>query len=56
MEIKKIQRDDRPEKAKVSISFRITKTHSDFMRKHNISPTMLFREALNDLMEKENEW
>ncbi len=50
MKIENIQREHRPEKSNVSISFRITKTHSEFMKKNNISPSKLFRNALEEIM------
>lgn len=51
MEIKEIQRKKKPEK-RISISMRILKSHSDFMRKHNISPTKILVKALEELMKK----
>ena len=47
MEIKEIQRNERKN---VSISLRITKKHSEFMREKNISPTALFIKALDKIM------
>ena len=49
MELKNIQRKDR---RKISIGIKITKTHSEFLKKHNISPTALFLAALEELMKK----
>lgn len=51
MEIKDIQRKKKPEK-RISISMRILKSHSDFMKEHNISPTKLLTKALEGLMNK----
>ena len=51
MEIKDIQRTKKPEK-RISISMRILKSHSDFMRKNNISPTKLLISSLEELMKK----
>jgi len=51
MEIKNIQRKHNPEK-KISISIRISKKHSDFMKEKNISPTKLFIGSLEELMNK----
>ena len=50
MKIKDIQRDHKPEKRKISISIRINKKHSEFMKKNNISPTKLFIKRLEELM------
>ncbi len=52
MEIKNIQRRQRAEK-KISISIRISKEISIWMRKNNISPTKLFLTAVEPLMKKE---
>lgn len=50
--MKDIQRESKPEKRTVSISFRIKKSHSEFMMKNNISPTKLFIGSLEELMKK----
>ena len=50
MEIKEIQRKNKPEKRKISISIRIAKKHSEFMKEKNISPTKLFIKSLEELM------
>jgi len=47
MEIQKIQRK---EKKSVMLSFRITPSESKYMRENNISPSLLFREALKELI------
>lgn len=52
MEIKNIQREHKPGNKSVPIGFRITKKHSEFMKKNNISPTKLFIKALEELMKK----
>jgi len=52
MEIKDIQKNELPEKRDIPISIRITKKHSEFMTKNNISPTKLFFKILEDLMKK----
>ncbi len=52
MEIENIQKEHRPEKRNVPIALRITKTHSEFMKANDISPTKLFVSALEELMEK----
>lgn len=54
MEIKNIQKEHRPEKRNVPIALRITKTHSKFMKVNNISPTKLFVNALEELMQKKD--
>lgn len=47
MEIQKIQRK---EKKSVMLSFRITPSESKYIRENNISPSLLFREALKELI------
>ena len=54
MEIENIQREHKPDKRKVSISIRITKKHSEFMKEKNISPTKLFIKSLEELMKNKN--
>lgn len=49
MEIKDIQRDKRKEK-KISMSIKVSKEISDWMRKNNISPTKLFVTTIEQLM------
>ena len=49
MEIKNIQRDKRKEK-KVSMSIKVSKEISDWLRKNNISPTKLFVSAIEQMM------
>lgn len=51
MEIKDIQREKKPEK-RVSISIRVLKSDSDFMKNNNISPTKLLIKALEELRKK----
>ena len=50
MEIKNIQKKERKI---VPLSIRTYKVYSEFMTKHNISPTAFFNESLKELMEKE---
>ncbi len=52
MELKNIQRYHKPEKRNVSIALRITKSHSEFMKTNNISPTKLFVNALEEIIQK----
>ena len=52
MRIKDLQKDHKIEKASISISFRITKAHSEFMKKNNVSPTKLFRASVEELMKE----
>ncbi len=52
MEIKNLQRKKRAEK-KISISIRVSKEISNWLRKENISPTKLFVNAVEPLMKKE---
>lgn len=49
MEINKIQRTERKN---VTLSLRITKKQSEWLKKENISPQKLVQEALIDLMKK----
>ncbi len=51
MEIKDIQRKKKTYK-RISISIRISKVQSDFMKKHNISPTKILIKVLEELMNK----
>ena len=50
MEIKDIQRGKKAEK-KISISIKVSKEISKWMRKNNISPTKVFLTAIKPLME-----
>ena len=52
MEIKDIQKKNKPEKRSIPIGIRVTKTHSRFMKENNISPTKLFIKSLEGVMEK----
>jgi len=54
MELKNIQKEHKPEKRNVPIALRITKTHSEFMKANNISPTKLFVSALEELIQKKD--
>lgn len=45
-DVKKVQ------KKEIVMTIRTTKEKSEWMRKHNISPSMLFDKALEELMEK----
>ena len=42
----------KPELRKAVITIRTYKSYSDFMKKHEISPSKLFNEALKELIEK----
>ena len=51
MKIENIQKKYKlNEKRNISISLRISKTHSKFMNEKNISPTKLFIKSLEELM------
>ena len=50
MEVKNLQRI---EKRNISISIRISKKHSNFMKDKNISPTKLFISSVEELMDEE---
>ena len=50
MEIKNIQRDKKKEK-KISMSIKVSKRISDWMKQNNISPTKVFVTAIEQLME-----
>lgn len=50
MEIKNIQKN--PERKSVVMTIRTTKNGSKFMKDNDISPTLLFNEALKELMKK----
>ena len=50
MELKDIQKDHKPERRNVPVALRITKSHSEFMKTNNISPTKLFINTLEELM------
>ena len=54
MEIENLQRKKKPEK-RISISIRLLKSHSDFMRAKNISPTKLLVNALEELIKKQSD-
>ena len=49
MEIQKIQKKDNRD---VVITVRVTKEDSEWMKEKNISPTLLFNEAVKELKEK----
>ncbi len=49
MEIKNIQRVKRKEK-RISLSIKVSKEISDWMKKKNISPTKLFVSAIEQIM------
>ncbi len=52
MDIKNIQRDRKRTPKLKKISFWITKEASEFMSKHNISPTKFFDTAIKELIGK----
>ena len=51
MNIKSVQR--KKERKSVALSIRTTKSVSQWMTTHNVSPTALFNEAVEELMLKE---
>lgn len=51
MEIKELQK---PELREVGISIRTYPSYAAFLKKHKISPSVLFNKAIEELMEKEN--
>ncbi|MAG07379.1 hypothetical protein CMI46_01020 [Candidatus Pacearchaeota archaeon] len=52
MEYHKIKKTPKEHRKEVILSVRTTKNHSEWMKKNEISPTLLFNEALTELKEK----
>lgn len=52
VELKDVQRKEEKE---IVMSIRTTKEISDFMKKHNIAPSLVFHKAIAELMEKMKE-
>lgn len=53
MDIDKVKRTRKQDK-KIVVSIRITQEQSKWMSDNEVSPTKLFTEALNELIETEN--
>lgn len=51
----KLEEVKRNGKKSVIISVRTTKENSEWMKEHEISPTLLFNKAVEELREKEDE-
>ncbi len=51
MNIDKVKKKQR-ERRDVSINIKTTLSYSKWMAKHEVSPTLLFHEALKEIMEK----
>ena len=51
MELKNLQRDKKVQR-KVSISIKVDKDLSDFLRKKNLSPTKIFVSSVLELMKQ----
>ena len=54
MKIEELQRVKSDQDRSIALSIRTSKEKSEFMKKHNISPTKVFNTALEELM-RENE-
>lgn len=54
IDINKVIRKTKDEKRTIAVNVKVTPTESEWMGKHNVSPSLLFREALAELMVDQN--